>query len=48
MPVMLLEGHLSPLPLFSVLLRASFVQVQVTACKQVFPFEQQLSGLLLL
>ena len=37
-----------PCHLYSMFDLSSFAQVQVTACKQVLPFEQQLSGLILL
>ena len=44
---MLLEEH--PICYFDPMFdQSSFTQVQVTAGKQVFPFEWQLSGLLLL
>ena len=45
--VTLLEG--CPIHhLYFVFDQSSFTQVQITVCKQVFPFQQQLSGLLLL
>ena len=47
MLVTLLEGCLICY-LYFVFDQSSFAQVQVTACKQVLPFEQQLSGLFLL
>ena len=47
MSVALFEGH--PICyLYFMLDQSSFAQVQVVACKQVFPFEQQFSGLFLL
>ena len=45
---MLLERHLICLTLFCAWFRAVFAHVQVTVCKQVFPFEQQFPGLFLL
>ena len=45
--VMLLEGHLICY-LYFVFDQSSFAQAQVTVYKEVLPFEQQLSGLLLL
>ena len=47
MSVMLLEGCLIHY-LYFVFGQSSFTEVQITVCKQVLPFEQQLSGLLLL
>ena len=46
-PVMLLKGCLV-CQLYFMLDQSSFAQIQVTVCKQVFPFEQQLPGLFLL
>ena len=45
--VVLFEGHLIHY-LYFMLDQSSFAQVQVAAQKQVFPFEQQFSGLFLL
>ena len=46
-PVMLLKGHLV-WQLYFMLDQSSSAQIQVTVCKQVFSFEQQLPGLFLL
>ena len=47
MSVVLFERHLICY-LYFMFDESNFTQVQVTACKQVFPFEKQFSGLLLL
>ena len=41
---MLLKGYLV-CQFYFMLGQSSFAQIQVTACKQVFPYEQQLPGL---